>query len=232
MQTVAIDKKICLGDIVNLGPFPNECIELVIKEFNYIIMGESDNAIFNKEEADAMPPLAKESIEWNKKQITDSNKEILQNLDYGYVIEDDILLVHGSPRAPFELMLNESNALNGFANPIHPFNIAFVGHTHQPGVWQLMENGHLAYLRTNFNNNFSLGCEYSLVIPKSDRAIINVGAVGQPRDNDPRACYVVYDTETRHLTFYRIPYSIDRTIGRMQQLSFPTNAWLRLLYGN
>jgi predicted phosphodiesterase len=231
LETVDHDIKVCLGDLVGYNPFPNECIELALQEFNYIVMGNHDLACVDPAEAAGFTPLAKEGIEWTQKVVTESNKEILKELSYGYVIEEDILLVHGSPRAPFAYASSETEVLNGFLNPIQPFNVAFVGHTHVPQVWQYTEDRHLSLHRTDFNRNFSLGCEYSFTITDSGRAIVNVGSVGQPRDYDPRACYAVYDTEHNYLTYYRIPYSIDRTIGRMQQLAFPTNAWLRLLDG-
>lgn len=231
MQTVEIDIKACLGDCVGYGPFPNECIETIVNEFNYIVKGNHDEACVNPIEATGFSPLAKEGIEWTQKNVTEANKEILKDLGYGYVIEDDIFLIHGSPRAPFAYADSEAEALNAFHNPIKPFNISFVGHTHEPLVWQFMSDRSLALLRTDFNNDFTLGCSFSMTLPKDDRFIVNVGSVGQPRDNDPRACYATYDTETRELTYYRIPYSIDRTIGRMQQIGFSTHAYLRLMYG-
>jgi predicted phosphodiesterase len=231
LQTVDHDVKACLGDLVGYGPYPNECVEIVLKEFNYIIMGNHDLAAVDPKEAAWFNPMAREAIEWTQKALTEENKQILRELGYGYVIDDDIFLIHGSPRAPFAYADTEQEALNGFINPIKPFNVAFVGHTHEPQVWQFMKDKHLALIRTNFNGNHNLGCEFSMVLPKEDKAIINVGSVGQPRDNDPRACYVVYDTELRLVTYYRIPYSIDRTIGRMQQLEFSINSWMRLLHG-
>lgn len=231
MNTVEHDIKVCLGDIVGYGPFPNECVEKVVSDFNYIIMGNHDLACVDPKEAEDFTPIAKSAILWTQKEVTEANKEILRELGYAYLVEEDILLVHGNPRAPFIYTSYDFNALEGFLNPIRPFNVSFVGHTHVPNIWLRNSDNKLSLVRTEFNWDYSKGCEFSLTLPADSKAIANVGSVGQPRDSDPRACYAVYDTETRLLTYYRIPYSVDRTIGRMQQLGFSTNTWMRLLDG-
>jgi diadenosine tetraphosphatase ApaH/serine/threonine PP2A family protein phosphatase len=229
MESQGVDKKVNLG-IVGYGPYPNECVELTVANFNYILMGNHDESVFNLTERYTMNPRAVESAEWTAKQLKKSNRDFLANLEYGYVTEEKLLFVHGAPHAPFAYMDTYASAINGFKNPIEDFQVAFVGHTHVPIIWELENGDEIEYIRPRFGTDHTKIDEWEHYIGNS-RAIINVGGVGQPRDGDPRASYVIFDTETNHVKFYRVPYSVDRTIARMQQLGFATEAWARLMYG-
>lgn len=227
----SVDKKAFLGDAVGYGPYPDQCVSRIVSEFNYIIKGNHDEAITSDSEYMAMNPMAKEAISWTRKNLSQFNRDVLSYLDHGHSTDNNILMMHGSPRAPYEYINSSTSALNGFLNPVRPFDVAFVGHTHVPGVWQYMKNGSLAFIRPEQSTSHENVDEYTIQLSDEDKYIVNVGSVGQPRDNDPRACYIVYDTEKRTLTFYRIPYPIEKTTGRMQQLGFDQRLWMRLIYG-
>ncbi|WP_336784149.1 metallophosphoesterase family protein [Paenibacillus illinoisensis] len=229
MESQGVDKRISLGDTVGYGPFPNECVDLTLSHFNFILKGNHDEASYDTETASYMNPLAKTAIEWTSKKLTKENKETLKNLEYGFVTEDGIMFVHGSPEAPFQYISRIANAINAFMNPIEDFQIAFVGHTHVPAVWQT-EDHKSAYVEPEFNTNHNTISEWEHYIG-TERTIVNVGSVGQPRDNDPRASYAIFDTETNHLKIFKIPYAIDKTVAKMQQAQLPMDLWLRIMYG-
>lgn len=228
MNSVGVDKKVCLGDLVGYGPYPNECIDLVASNFNFIVMGDHDNAVFDDKEAAAMNPLARQGVDFTKEKITRSNLDILKGLEYGY-LTDGILLVHGSPSAPFGSVRTDDDAVHSFSSPIADFDISFVGHTHIPAIWEKKTISKVAFIRPQFQKSEDVISKFEYT-PK-EASIVNVGSVGQSRDGDKRATYVIFDTESRLVSIYKIPYSVDRTIAKMQSLSFPTETWSRLMYG-
>jgi predicted phosphodiesterase len=227
MDSQGVDKKAYLGDMVGFGPYPNECIEMIIDNFNYITVGSYDKASFNTEGSIGLDMMSKEAIEWTNKNTSKGNLEFLENLIEKYKINDEILISHKSPYLQSTGVLSDTDAMLAFNSPVEDFNISFIGSTHIPCIWELSPSNELLFIKPNFNN----GSSYEIEIPENNRAIINVGSAGQPKDSDPRACYVIYDTDTRKLTFFRILYPIEMTISRMQRLGLSDNLWLRLMYG-
>jgi predicted phosphodiesterase len=228
MESVGVDKKVCLGDCVGYGPKPNETLELILKEFSYIVKGNHDYAYEDEENSWGFNPMAKEAIDWTVKKLSKEEIEVLANLPYAQGIGEDIMFVHGSPNAPFEYIIDHNDAKLGFSND--QFRIAFVGHTHVPFVW-----GEEGFIRPSFTNTLVLNNYGNIgafkVKLSENRAIINVGSVGQSRDGDNRATYAVYDTDEQEVTIYKVPYAIDRVIGLMQREGFSTNACQRLIFG-
>lgn len=223
MDKQGIETKVCLGDIVGYGAFPNECVERVVGACKYIIRGSHDDACVDLNKSIGFNPLAKQAIDWTSKHTSASNKDFLENLEYGYLTDEGFMFVHGSPSYPFAYIFDTPDAAVAFNQ--EEFNVAFVGHTHVPIVW--------THGGTFIKPRFSQGTEasFTTTLDKEKRHIINVGSVGQPRDNDNRACYTVFDTETYEVTYHRVKYSIDRAVGRMQQAGLPNALWQRLLIG-
>jgi predicted phosphodiesterase len=229
MKSVGVEKKVHLGDIVGYGPRPSETLELTLENFNYIVKGNHDFACENEENSWGFNPQAKTSIDWTRNQLSEEEIEVLANLPYAQGIGEDIMFTHGSPHAPFDYITNEEDAKLGFTNK--QFKVCFVGHTHVPFVW-----GEKGYFRPPFQNTLELNDygmigAFEFIIPQETRVIVNVGSVGQSRDGDNRATYAVYDTESRNLTIYKIPYSVETVVGQMQRAGFEDKAWQRLIYG-
>lgn len=229
MNLHKVDKKVCLGDIVGYGASPNECIETIISNFNYIVMGNHDEASIDLDRSLGFNLAAKEAIQWTAKQLAPDNKEYLRNLEYGYSTDEGLLFVHGSPNEPFDYIFSDREAQIAFQTAISDFEIAFVGHTHTPGMWFLEGKAKQQPIRYDKPDGEIGKLEFR--IPEGTKAIINVGSVGQPRDYDTRASYVIYDTETRQGTFVRVPYSKDITIGKIKRAGLPYSLWHRLMYG-
>ena len=131
-------------------------------------------------------------------------------------------LSHGSPRHPvWEYLLDTRTATLNFDYFETPF--CFVGHTHLPVIYTLMENDdHLARLAIPEPNQ-------TLTLPV--RAIVNPGSVGQPRDRDPRAAFAIYDTESQAWDYRRVAYDIDAVQQRMMQARLPERHIHRLAAG-
>ncbi len=199
---------ICLGDIIGYGPNPCECLDLVM-QMNHCVLGNHDyGALIDPEGFSA---AAEQAIFWTRKQLENGSDreaakrrmEFLAKLPRT-IVEDQLLLVHGSPRNP----------VNEYVFPEDIFNrrkmeklfsmvpqYAFQGHTHTPGVFTM----NMQFLRPDeLNYRFSLG---------EDKVMVNVGSVGQPRDGDWRSCYVVI--ELPKIEFRRVEYDLDTTINKI-----------------
>jgi predicted phosphodiesterase len=228
MDTVGVEKRVHLGDIVGYGPKPNETLALTLEKFNYIIKGNHDYACEDDENSWGFNPMAKQAIDWTVKKLSKEEIEVLANLPYAQNI-GDTLFVHGSPNAPFEYILDVEDAKLAFMN--NDFKLAFVGHTHSPFVWYEQSFDRPKFENTLVLNNYGNIGAYEVGLPNRGRAIVNVGSVGQSRDGDNRATYAVYDTDENSVVIYKIPYAVERTIGLMQREGFSPNACQRLLFG-
>jgi len=228
MNEIGVDIKVHLGDCIGYGPKPNETLALTLEHFDYIVMGNHDLAVIDPKESEFFNPQAKKAVDWTRDKLSKDEIEVLSNLRYGHLL-GDILFVHGSPQAnnPHGYLLRINDAAMAFSDPIADFEVAFVGHTHQPFIW--LETGH--YQRVVVDQGRGTQehrCNFDHI---DKRIIFNVGSVGQPRDNDPRACYVIYDTDKKEVVFYRVPYAVEKTVGLMQRFGFDQNEYERLIYG-
>jgi len=211
----------CLGDVVGYGPDPHECISLLRQTDHVCVAGNHDWAAIGKVDTSDFNPDAAAACHWTGKQLSPGDVEYLSNLPL--VIEKgDFTLVHGSPREPiWEYILSTVAARENFACFKSPY--CLVGHSHYPAVFSYDDTG---------------DCSASQFLPDSglvlgeSRLIINPGGVGQPRDGDPRASYAIYDSESREVRLYRLPYDIRATQDKMIAHGLPMRLVTRLSYGH
>ncbi|MBL8024895.1 MAG: metallophosphoesterase family protein [Fibrobacteres bacterium] len=203
IESRKVDRKICLGDIVGYCADPNESIAAV-KVFDTVLMGNHDYAIHDTVLVEKFNFHARLAIEWTCEKLTPADKEYLANLPLK-AEDGELTFVHATPRDPGDwgYIINIDDALdafNYFSN-----NICFLGHTHNPLV--VTDKGHVLL-------------DKKLHLKDDTRYLVNVGSVGQPRDGDPRACYVIYDSDKRILEFVRVNYNIGQTQSRMIKAKF------------
>lgn len=216
-----VDATWCLGDLVGYGPDPNECVERVRQLPNLMcIIGNHDAAALRHIDADTFNPEARMAILWTEAALTESSKAFLRSLPEKIQIEQ-VTLSHGSPRHPvWEYLLDTRTATLNFDYFETPF--CFVGHTHLPVIYTLLGDNHLARLGIpEPNQTFTL----------PERAIVNPGSVGQPRDRDPRAAFAIYDSETLMWDYRRVAYDIEAVQQRMLQAKLPERHIHRLSAG-
>ncbi|MBM4001498.1 MAG: metallophosphoesterase family protein [Planctomycetes bacterium] len=205
----------CLGDIIGYGPDPVECLDIVIADCRVTILGNHDQAaLFDPE---GFNPMAMQAAYWSREQlerargtpeVVNRRWDFLGELPRSFE-EKNLRFVHGSPREPTnEYVFPEDvyNARKMEALFAKVEQYCFQGHTHLPGVF--LESG-------VFLSPDEFQYEYELT---SEKAMINVGSVGQPRDNDPRACYVILDDLTRRLEFRRIDYDFNVTADKIYKI--------------
>ncbi len=202
----------CLGDLVGYGPNPIECVNLMRDKATICLLGNHDQAsLFDPE---GFNSSAERAIFWTREQLENvrlvgSNErwDFLNELPRMHR-EDDFLFVHGSPRNPLneyvfqDDIYNERKMERLFA--VVP-KYSFQGHTHVPGIFT---EGREFFSPSDVDDKYTLG---------DKKLMINVGSVGQPRDRDPRACYVVLEDST--ITFRRVEYPLDATIEKILQIS-------------
>ncbi|MEE9392066.1 MAG: metallophosphoesterase family protein [Planctomycetota bacterium] len=205
----------CLGDIVGYGPDPVECVDLVRERCAITIRGNHDDALFNG--ADRFNPFARDAILWTRDKLkpkllrgreAQDRWRFLKELPLDARV-DDCLFVHGSPRDHVneyiyreDVYFNADTKLKTIFKSVDRF--LFVGHTHLPVV---------------------IGDDLKTFVPEENelefqpkpntKYIVNVGSVGQPRDRDPRACWLQFDHG--RLSFRRVSYDIDAVARRIDR---------------
>ena len=215
-----VDTIICLGDVVGYGPNPCECAGLVRDRCGIVILGNHDQgALFDP---DGFNSGAERAIRWTRNQLEMHDRlprnaskrltDFLGELPRTHA-DGDFLFVHGSARRP----LDEYVFPEDIYNPLkieHIFELVgrycFQGHTHIPGVFTPAPEFHSPGVPKSEP-------EVALDLPPS-KAMINVGSVGQPRDSDPRACYVVVEDD-RRVRFRRIAYPFETTAKKIHAIA-------------
>lgn len=212
-----------LGDFVGYGPQPNEILSLLRRYPLYGVAGNHDRAATGAIDTSEFNDAAAIANAWNAHQLTEESTAFLRNLPEVLCRPDELAVCcHGSLRSPiWEYMYSDEAALAQFERMTTPYS--FVGHTHVPLVIE------------EINGKGKLGAfqpgDGAVVLLGERRLILNPGGVGQPRDGDPRAAYALLDTEARTLTFFRVPYAIEKTQALMVEAGLPSRLIARLGMG-
>lgn len=211
----------CLGDIVGYGPDPNECVELLNTMPHLCLAGNHDWAALGRLDIRTFNPDARRAVEWTQNALKPENIAYLEALPVTFVI-GPYTLVHASPREPvWEYILEPLVAALNFPHFETPY--CFVGHTHQPVIYELVnESGDTRAREPHYYEKRSLN---------GHRVIVNPGSVGQPRDQNPDAAYVILDTEANTFEHRRVPYAIKEVQNRMRDYGFPERLITRLEHG-
>jgi predicted phosphodiesterase len=201
-----IDEIVCLGDIIGYGPDPLRCLDVVMERCHLTILGNHDQAsIFDPE---GFNPVAMKAIFWTREQLeSDASAKGDQRWDFLGELprrhdEGEFLFVHGSPRDPtneyvFPEHVYEKDLLAHWMSRFDKY--CFQGHTHIPGFF--MESGKFVAPEDS-DHFFRLG---------NEKCMINVGSVGQPRDENPKACFVELDVDEKTVTYHRVEYDVEKT---------------------
>jgi diadenosine tetraphosphatase ApaH/serine/threonine PP2A family protein phosphatase len=214
IRSRGIERVLCLGDIVGYGPNPRECIDRC-HDFAVSLMGNHEEAVLYY--AEDFNEKARQAIEWTKEQLNsseferDANYRIWNFLDgmARSTIWNGVLLVHASPRNPTKEYILPQDVRNSEKLQAifgaQKQSLCFCGHSHVPGVYT-------EDLRFLPDKEVEDGYR-----PDHRKTIVNVGSVGQPRDGDPRACYVVYDGTT--VRFVRLEYDYRKTMAKIRSVA-------------
>ena len=214
-----VTRVVCLGDVVGYGPNPLECVDIVVERCEMVLCGNHDQAVmyephnFNAgaERANYWTRLRFE--EETDKPHRDRRWECLGRLPVIWRA-DGMQFAHGSPRRPVNEYLFPEDVYTNPSKIAANFermetNVCFVGHTHVPGVFTP---------DPYFDPPDELP-DARMYHVDDQKAIVNVGSVGQPRDRDTRASYVLYDTVNGVAEFVRVEYDIERTVRKIHDIA-------------
>lgn len=205
-----IDEIVCLGDVIGYGPSPLECLN-VARQFDICILGNHEEAVLFRAGSKDFRVKAEMAISWTKTQLFDQDPQageeaskFLHSLQEMYENGDE-LYVHGSPRQPlrdyvYPKDIRNRNKMDEIFAQVKKF--CFCGHTHLPGVFR--------------DDNVFIHPEdlpMGVYLTGTEKVLINVGSVGQPRDGDVRACYVTFDGDAA--VFRRVEYNVEQTVQKI-----------------
>jgi len=223
LKKLKIKKIWHLGDIVGYGPNPNECVELVREEKIISLVGNHDLAVIGKISTIDFNPYAAAAIKLNVQELSEKNKKFLENLSLILKPKENVVLTHGSIRNPvWEYLLEIYQAEENFA--LFKEKVLFIGHSHMPIIFEKREDKiyqfrfppHKAFLKFEENSHY----------------IVNPGSVGQPRDRNPKASFVIFDDEFLTLEYHRVEYNYQKTQEKMRNKNFPNFLIERLSIGH
>lgn len=203
IRTEGVDYIACLGDIVGYGADPNYCVEVIKDAADIIIVGNHDHAAIGRTSIEYFNHYARSAAIWTAKTLSRENLDYLGGLEFTASM-DDVLLAHAAPHRPEEWGYIMSSWEAKWQFSAFGEKICFIGHSHVPAEFR--ESG-------------------------SGRRIINVGSVGQPRDNDPRGCYYIYDTEADRGRWVRFRYDYETAGEKIRRAGLPEKLAERLRWG-
>lgn len=211
-----IEKIYCLGDVIGYGPNPRECLRLA-RMFDVCLMGNHEHAILHG--AENFNPRAAKAVEWTRKQLFTDDEEGHTNLAFVKSLpqtykEGDLTLVHASPREPVKEYLLPADIRNPAkldANFALFDRVCITGHTHHPGVFL---PGYIFEKPSDIMNIY--------LLEPDERAILNVGSVGQSRDGNNTACYATFDGDA--IVFRRVKYDYMTTMNKIRAIKMLDNS--------
>lgn len=205
-----LEKLFFLGDAVGYGPSPNECVRLVAEAAEVSLMGNHDYAALGLLELDLFNHYAKQTLDWTRRVLDERAQEILSGFQLDHRVAD-CYLVHASPHEPlnWDYVLTLEDAEHCF--PFFREPACLIGHTHRP-----------ALVKKTGAQPCTLLADTGVKIEGGSRYLINIGSVGQPRDGNPKASYLVYDTERHQATLKRVAYDFQKVQQKMAEFQVPT----------
>ena len=220
-EAEGVDRIISVGDIVGYGAEPRECIELVRSIGAVVVKGNHDAACVGEIDLRYFNNYARAAVCWTQGVLTDDDRRWLSSLPFTVDL-GDCYVGHGTYWKPelFDYIQSTTDAdpsLDAMALPM-----CFVGHTHVPvTLLRLKEDpAHTAYT-----------VDTEIDLAECVRTLVNVGSVGQPRDEDPRAAYAIYDSGRQRVWIRRAEYDIEREARRIRAVGLPRVLADRLFLG-
>jgi len=207
----------CTGDVVGYNADPKACLQQVRALKCKVVQGNHDYYTACNESMELFTPMAQKSIRWTRKQLSPFDRRYLRQLPMIADIEN-FTIVHSSLNNPhrWNYIFKRRAASENFLNQFN--NVCFFGHTHVP----------LAFVK---GTTIDKGFYETLNIRPGFQYLVNVGSVGQPRDRNPEAAYVIYDLEKQTITLRRIAYDMEKTQRKIRAAGLPFRNALRLASG-
>ena len=217
------ERFICLGDYVGYGADPEWTVETVmglVEQGARAVRGNHDTAVGSS--AETMNAEAQAAIEWTRGRLSAPERKFLAELPLTRQ-EDDRLYLHSDASQPAKWHYVRSAADAGRSLIATDAHITFCGHIHRPALYSMSVTGKM----TSFVP--ISGVKVQLLPGRRWLAVL--GSVGQPRDGDPAACFAMFDTVSREITYRRVPYDVDTAAARIRDNGLPSLLADRLFVG-
>jgi predicted phosphodiesterase len=215
-----IDALICAGDLIGYYTRPLEIIDIIQEKKAHVVIGNHDAisvADNFREEIRYFNNIAKKALKWTRKTLGESKEhwDWIKNLPYTKHVElnnkTKFFICHSTPDKPEEWIyyyyfgdLSQDELLSNWLE-IYEADVIVLGHTHVPFIFETSDN--------------------------PPKIVLNPGSVGQPRDNDPRASFMTFETTDREVTHYRINYNIRNVCKELKAEKLPDHLCKRLFVG-
>ncbi len=219
IENTNVERVFFLGDVVGYGADPNKCIKLICDLCEIKLLGNHDYVALGLESPENFNVMAKQSIFWTRKTLNRKAIERISDFDMEATFLD-YYFVHATPDNPSEwnYMLSAEDAERNFGFFSQSF--CFVGHSHLPAIYCRRPDA-----------SIEMHDPESFTAEPDCRYIINVGSVGQPRDGNKNACYLIADTKNNSFEYRRLQYDLRKAQGKMRKAQLPEFLITRLASG-
>ncbi len=207
----------CLGDVVGYNANPKECLDIVRTMNMPCVKGNHDEYCSSDEHLEGFNPAAAEAVNWTRTQLTEDDRQWLRDLKYSRMVTN-FTIVHATLDGPqrWGYVFDKLAAAASFT--YQNTSVCFFGHTHVPVAFvkdSVVRGGTYSKFKTEPGKKY----------------FVNVGAVGQPRDNNPKCAYVIYDTIDGTIEIRRLDYDIAAAQKKILAAGLPERLAERLAYG-
>lgn len=218
LRRIGVDMFLQVGDLVGYGADPSACIQLIRDLRARVVAGNHDWAVIGKLDTAFFNVYAREAVAWTRSILSRGDLQFLENLPLVDEVDDNVTLVHATLDQPeafdyIQTYYDAHRSLKALRT-----KACFMGHSHVP----------MAFLqKTSIVHTNSEHFDLTTV----QRALINVGSIGQPRDENPKTAFAIYDSEKQDYTLYRERYSEQVTAEKIRKAGLPPILGERLLHG-
>ncbi|MFT3764823.1 MAG: metallophosphoesterase family protein [Minicystis sp.] len=213
------DRLVCLGDLVGYHADPDACVALLRAHDPIVIAGNHDRVAAGLAEPDDFGGVARRAILWTRAHISDESRAYLAALPIARVVDDRFLIFHGAlhPEPNVELHLSSAarvqRSIQALEGGVWGVRLAFFGHTHRRAVHEA-RGGELRAWEAREHARSSVLQGDTMSLSAGSYHLVNPGSVGQPRDGDPRAAYLLFDAGAQEIRFRRVAYDREACLAK------------------
>lgn len=220
----AYDEILCCGDLVGYGADPNRVVEWTRRNVRVVVRGNHDKAAVGLEDLEWFNPVARSAALWTEQHLTAENHSYLHSLPKGPLLVGELELVHGTPLDEDDYLMSPLAAaeLAGYLEQ----NVCFFGHTHLQGGY------HIHRRAVEWIEKPEVEAARQVFELAEGAYLINPGSVGQPRDGDPRAAYMICEAGERRLEYRRVAYPVEIAQAKILRAGLPAVLAERLAWGS
>lgn len=214
------ERYLCVGDIVGYGADPGPCVERVRALTTQVVAGNHDCAVVGRAEIEYFNHFARAAVLWTREQLSPGQHAFLAGLPLTLTF-NSLTVVHATVHDPAEFGYIDSAVMARKSFEALSTPVGFIGHSHVPVTFFYEENGDEIWFTQ----------EEEVPVGEFSKSIVNIGSVGQPRDDNWHAAYALYDDQAHVVTVRRLPYDIETAKQKILDAGLPAVLAARLGLG-